>query len=1259
MLDDDECKRILAVIQRDFELRQQESRRISEFERCSSDWFYAQTRQKYKRCGSAKIVRDLYKREKEILLFMPSLIEKSEILPDDDNIPKTFLTILQELHQDGRLASWKVRGQGDILSVKLTWTSTAGNEDESSITNAYQIKATAQQRDPKTPLSCLLHDKNSKIELREFSDRIRSLTDKLQNDLAGRNENIDTRSQIKRTDKQKLTVKQNLKEHQQHIAAEIGRARVLLSETTRSANIKNDTYEHDLRSLIIKQIEYVLQTDLSKFQKTAPYKPHQQLFQPSDPIWSEQSPQESTWEIKSRNDSIRKVIVTPSRNEQESMDNYQSESEIRLDPDSETDSVAINQTSFDSDTEIIPVNEPALDTGNWKKDWQLAGKNHIGEEVPRNSRIGSETVLLTIPEAREDISPRIGDKSLEELGDDDLYADDQSNIHTMSSTQTQDISTNDDSHKTFSLSANLILSSKRSSSNSYRQPSYTYESDDNESVISEISSLTLTDSKMYIDEEKFKSDPHILDPKFIQRPKDLIIRCGEAAKFKCQTTGTEPIDVFWFRFGADDDLVNDEKYQITHDENYHYLKIYATTKEDEGNYLCVLANDKAQNVDIIRLIITDNKRTFRSPTIIQDFKDVDVIEGSLFTLRCKIDHGYPKARVLWYREDKIIRPDGHYKLYYDGDGVHVLQVDESTTEEDNSTFTFLVFNAAGRVHISADVFVNEKEVIDRPRGTHIRPLLSATTKHNGTGNMISNDEDRQTNWSASMLTTSPNVKQPTQFDHPPQISPESSPRLLTPEPKRHISTSNLDRSAKLLESWKNLYQQSIDILKSDDLVPFHPYPRPLDDLEHESPREEHSRSPTLNLNSNQLYKSKWEVRLPELLNVTVGPDRPKRNPLRRHTTEVVYKQPQEDYFQEQSISNERSIQPQNQSLSQSFSPDGEPPSPLVKHLKQRFDKIEPSKVHRVASLTCRGLTANKKSNKRPQLFVAVHRARKCALSDSTNPLTSRQSSLRKKGNKNSSLPNTYRNLYPPQSTKTVVNQLLKQDGFGAATVVYDSTTPNTNGLNATTDHRSAAIMNSNRNTSNNNMVSSPKSTRQNNETSLGKQPLQPALRLKSKENINSKTKTNFDDQARHVRSQNDKSSPETIIPKSNMTPKISNERRTNKNLNKSLTTSNSMSDIKQHSINPPAKPERLFIPSNESTTTDSVTKTTPSNTTADNVVYEAIPPNIDDARSSVLARAKLWDKRISVENGEEEDLVPTEWSKEFEQTQENNVEFCI
>ena len=45
---------------------------------------------------------------------------------------------------------------------------------------------------------------------------------------------------------------------------------------------------------------------------------------------------------------------------------------------------------------------------------------------------------------------------------------------------------------------------------------------------------------------------------------------------------------------------------------------------------------------------------------------------------------------------------------YYGNGQHILHVDEATIEDDNGTFTCLALNAAGRVQITADVFVHDK-----------------------------------------------------------------------------------------------------------------------------------------------------------------------------------------------------------------------------------------------------------------------------------------------------------------------------------------------------------------------------------------------------------------------------------------------------------------------------------------------------------------------------------------------------------------------
>lgn len=52
---------------------------------------------------------------------MANLFEQLSPFCIKNDIPKSFLNVFQELYHDGRLTSWKVRGQGDILSIRLTW----------------------------------------------------------------------------------------------------------------------------------------------------------------------------------------------------------------------------------------------------------------------------------------------------------------------------------------------------------------------------------------------------------------------------------------------------------------------------------------------------------------------------------------------------------------------------------------------------------------------------------------------------------------------------------------------------------------------------------------------------------------------------------------------------------------------------------------------------------------------------------------------------------------------------------------------------------------------------------------------------------------------------------------------------------------------------------------------------------------------------------------------------------------------------------
>lgn len=55
--------------------------------------------------------------------------------------------------------------------------------------------------------------------------------------------------------------------------------------------------------------------------------------------------------------------------------------------------------------------------------------------------------------------------------------------------------------------------------------------------------------------------------------------------------------MYWFREGEDDSVTieSDEKYEVLSQNDNHTLEIYNITKDDHGQYLCLVKNDTASS----------------------------------------------------------------------------------------------------------------------------------------------------------------------------------------------------------------------------------------------------------------------------------------------------------------------------------------------------------------------------------------------------------------------------------------------------------------------------------------------------------------------------------------------------------------------------------------------------------------------------------------------------------------------------------------
>ncbi|CAF1258306.1 unnamed protein product [Rotaria magnacalcarata] len=267
-----------------------------------------------------------------------------------------------------------------------------------------------------------------------------------------------------------------------------------------------------------------------------------------------------------------------------------------------------------------------------------------------------------------------------------------------------------------------------------------------------------------------------------------------------------------------------------------------------------------------------------------------------------------------------------------------------------------------------------------------------------------------------------------------------------------------DRSSGLIENWKTLYERSLHSLKStdEDRVPTSQssiYLRRQPSVERPSSRTTYSPIYQRPFDLNTA-KSRWEIRLPQLLDTTVGPDRPKRDFARRHTTNIVFQRP---------TSNNDEFNAYGSSQIPDEANNDRPIAPLVKQITHKFDQMkvnnefnvttnnynpllsdDPSKLHRVTSLTSRRLTTDNSGRfppksrpmlpLRPIADLTTSKMRSASTESLNSHIPTNNSQFqRSKIRPPISYPKYF---YPPPSTTSVIKQLIG----GSATLVYDSRT---------------------------------------------------------------------------------------------------------------------------------------------------------------------------------------------------------------------------
>lgn len=355
---------------------------------------------------------------------------------------------------------------------------------------------------------------------------------------------------------------------------------------------------------------------------------------------------------------------------------------------------------------------------SWHQNWILRDLNSRKrvEEISQNHPV-------LVPQPEEFMSPRIGNLDAGELSDlsetDEIERDASSSLSGEgdSSLSNEDVDTKEPKSLT-----ELFSPVEATSADNIPTPPIDTSSPvrtlDVEGSFSSLPEKQSTTSQMPVaivnPEPVIKSIPSESgDPKFEVPPESQKSTEGEAVKWQCRVSGTEPIDIFWFRIESEvHELEETEKYEMTKDEDVkkHTLTIHYPSKAEAGQYMCIAVNEKGKCSEYFILNIEDNTQPIRAPEFLKSPQDVEVTEGQMVKFRCKVK-GYPPPRITWYKDGKLLKGNSSCKLEKFGNRDYLLTI-EYATMDDDAEYSVLAKNIGGESRATAQLLVEPLESIE-------------------------------------------------------------------------------------------------------------------------------------------------------------------------------------------------------------------------------------------------------------------------------------------------------------------------------------------------------------------------------------------------------------------------------------------------------------------------------------------------------------------------------------------------------------------
>uniref|UniRef100_A0A4X2LTY6 Ig-like domain-containing protein n=1 Tax=Vombatus ursinus TaxID=29139 RepID=A0A4X2LTY6_VOMUR len=214
-----------------------------------------------------------------------------------------------------------------------------------------------------------------------------------------------------------------------------------------------------------------------------------------------------------------------------------------------------------------------------------------------------------------------------------------------------------------------------------------------ENSVGEVSSSTF----LTVQEQK-------LPPSFSRQLRDIQETVGLPVIFECAISGSEPIQVSWFKDGKP--LRDGQNVQTSFLDNVATLNIFKTDRSLGGQYTCTATNPIGSANSSARLILTEGKNPpfFDIPVV-----PVDTVVGESADFECHVTGTQP-IKVAWAKDNKEIQSGGNYQISYLENTAHltIVKVDKG----DSGQYTCYAVNEVGKDSCTAQLNIKGKEDSD-------------------------------------------------------------------------------------------------------------------------------------------------------------------------------------------------------------------------------------------------------------------------------------------------------------------------------------------------------------------------------------------------------------------------------------------------------------------------------------------------------------------------------------------------------------------